>query len=82
MFDIIITLFGVIGLFLVGSSVLLETLNKLPKDHKIFILLNFFGCALLVINAYFTEAYVFLFLNIFLIFINLYGILRVYKILK
>ena len=82
MFDLIIVVLGIFGLFLVGSSVLLESLNKLPKNHKMFILLNLLGSILLCINAFFTNAYIFFYLNLFLILVNSYASLKIYKILK
>ena len=82
MFDSFIILFGVCGLFFVGISILLESFNKLPKNHKIFILLNLLGSIFLCINAFFTDAYIFFYLNIFLILVNSYAFLKIYRILK
>lgn len=76
--DFLVLIIGIIGACLVGLNYILESLNKLGKDHKVFGWINLTASVLLLYNAFYNSAWVFVGLNIFLVAIGVFGLYRVY----
>ncbi len=76
--NFLVLILGIIGACLVGLNYILESLNKLGKDHKTFGWINLSASALLLYNAYYNSAWVFVGLNIFLVAVGVFGLYRVY----
>ncbi len=73
--DLIFTLIGIVGFGFVATAIILESFNKLPKDKITFLILNINGSIFLGINAYYFQAYLFVFLNLFMIFANIIALI-------
>ena len=78
MLDLLFTILGILGVFLIWLAIVSEVKNKLYKDHHIFILLNMMGTFLLSVNAFYFEVWIFFILNFFLFLTNLYYFYKVY----
>jgi hypothetical protein len=76
--DFLALIIGIIGACLVGLNYILESLNKLGKDHKVFGWINLTASALLLYNAWYNSVWVFVGLNIFLISVGVFGLYKVY----
>ena len=76
--DFLVLLLGISGAFAVGINYILESLNKLSKDHKTFGWINLYASVALLYNAWYNNAFVFVGLNIFLMLIGLFGLYNVY----
>lgn len=79
MLDLVVTLIGISGVFAIGSSILLESLNKLDRKHHIFSILNLYGNSTLFFYSYYNWIWLFFVLNGFLFCISLYSVINVYK---
>lgn len=79
MIETISLIIGITGVIAIASNFLLEATNKLGKDHKTFAWINLYGSAALLFNAYIGKVWLFVVLNIFLIFTGIYGLYKVYK---
>lgn len=69
---------GIVGAFLVGLNYILESLNKLGKDHKTFGWINLSASTMLLYNAWWNTVWVFVGLNLFLIGVGVFGLYKVY----
>jgi hypothetical protein len=76
--DVLALILGIVGACLVGLNYILESLNKLGKDHKMFSWINLVSAILLLFNAFWNSVWVFVGLNLFLISIGVYGLYKVY----
>ena len=76
--DFLVLIIGIIGACLVGLNYILESLNKLGEDHKTFGWINLAASALLLYNAFYNSAWVFVGLNIFLVAVGIFGLYKVY----
>jgi len=70
--------FGVSGALAVGLNYLLEALNKLSKDHKLFSWINLYASVALFSYSWYWEVWLFVGLNLFLSLIGLFGLYEVY----
>ena len=70
--DTIITILGIIGVIILGIDILLEVLNKLKKDHKLFSTLYVFANFLLFVYSLYFEVWLFVILNGFLLCVGIY----------
>lgn len=61
----LIEIVGWIGAVMLLIAYTLNITKKLSNDSNVFLWVNFFGGALLVINAYFNKVYPFLIVNLF-----------------
>ena len=76
--NFVVLLVGISGAFAVGLNYILESLNKLDKDHKTFGWINLYASSALLWNAWYNSVWVFVGLNIFLILIGMFGLYKVY----
>ena len=67
---------GVIGLFLLLISFLLNLFKNFSPESKIYLLLNIFGAGFLTYYAYISNAFIFLILN------ALWALISIYKLIK
>ncbi|MCA9486147.1 MAG: hypothetical protein H6500_00665 [Candidatus Woesearchaeota archaeon] len=74
MIEEILLLFGISGIIAIALSVVLETLNKLGKNHITFVLLNVYGSFALFIYALYYHTWLFVTLNAFLTGVGIYSL--------
>ena len=70
--DLFITILGIIGVIILGTDILLEVLNKLKKDHKLFSSLYVTANLFLFIYSIYFQVWLFVILNGFLFGVSIY----------
>jgi len=70
---------GILGVVVIALAFYLEATNKLSKDHKAFSWYNLFGNFCLFLYALFNQVWLFVFLDLFLIIVGMFGLYGVYK---
>lgn len=79
MLEIIYLIIGITGIIAIGANFLLEATNSLGKDHKAFGWINLYGSCALCIYAISSKTWLFAFLNVMLILIGIYGLIKIYS---
>ena len=79
MFDLIVLIFGISGVVAVVTNFILEATDKLPKDHHLFAILNFYGAVALLVYSWYNQVWLFVVLNAFALLVGAYGLKVVYS---
>lgn len=79
MLDTLMLLIGISGVLCVAMNFILESTNKLPKDHHLFAILNLYGSFALFIYSVYNKVWLFVILNSFLILVGIYGLYKVFE---
>ena len=77
--DIIMLLFGISGVLAIAMQFLLESMNKLGKNHHTFAWINLYGSVALFSYSLYNSVWLFVVMNGFLILVGLYGLWKVFK---
>lgn len=78
MLDLLFLLLGISGVIAIALNFVLESADKLGKDHKTFAWINLYGCSALFAYSYYESVWLFVVLNAFLIAVGVYGLYKVY----
>lgn len=76
--DMVMLVFGISGALAVGLNYILEALNKLSKDHKVFSWVNLYASIALLTYSWYGEVWLFVGLNLFLSLVGIFGLYEVY----
>jgi hypothetical protein len=76
--SIIIFLIGVSGVIVIALNFYLEATNRLGKQHFTFAWLNLYGSSALLLYSFYTQVWLFVVLNGFLVVVGLWGLEVVY----
>jgi hypothetical protein len=68
----LIDILGWVGAIILLLAYTLNILQKLDNDSNSFLIINLLGASLLTINAYSTESYPFLVVNLFWVLVSIY----------
>jgi len=79
MIETISLIIGITGVIAIAANFLLEALNKLGKDHKVFAWVNLYGSSALCFYSLVFKVWLFVGLNGFLILTGIYGLYEVYS---
>ncbi len=79
MIEFIMLLFGISGVIVLALVFILEDLNKLNKNHHMFSFLNLYATIALLSYSLYSSVWLFVWLNLMMLFVNLYGLYKVYK---
>ena len=74
--DAVMTGIGIFGIALLGLDVLLESTNKLDKDHKLFTKIYVIANFLLLLYSAYFQIWLFVVLNGILLGIGVYAFYR------
>jgi len=72
----IVDAMGWVGAIILLTAYTLNILQKLAADSSWFLSINILGGALLTINAYITESYPFLVVNLFWVLVSTYQLAK------
>jgi len=67
---------GWVGAIILLTAYTLNILQKLETDSSYFLSINLVGGSLLTINAYITESYPFLVVNLFWVLVSIYQLAK------
>ena len=70
--DLIVTLLGILGVIILGADILLEVLDKLNRNHKLFSTLYVIANFLLLVYSIYFNVWLFVVLNGFLFGVGIY----------
>lgn len=70
--DLFVTVLGIIGVIMLGIDILLEVLDKIPKDHKLFSTIYVIANFLLFVYSWYFAVWLFVILNGFLLMVGIY----------
>ncbi len=70
--------FGIFGMLLLLISFITEVLQLLHKEHRIYLLLNFFGSTTMAYYASVINSWPFLILNVAWALFSMYGLIKLY----
>lgn len=77
-YDSLFLSIGILGVITIALAFYFEATNKFSKDHKAFSWFNLFGNFCLFLYALFNQVWLFVFLDLFLIIVGMYGLHKVY----
>lgn len=77
MLDILLLVFGISGVLAIAFNFLLELFEK--ESKKNFAWVNLYGCFALFSYSLYTQVWLFVVLNGFLILTGVFGLYKVYK---
>ena len=72
----LIDILGWVGAIILLLAYTLNILQKLDNDSNSFLIINLLGASLLTINAYSTESYPFLVVNLFWVLVSIYQLFK------
>jgi hypothetical protein len=72
----VIDVLGWVGAIILLVAYTLNIMQKLETDSSYFLSINLLGAFLLTINAYSTESYPFLVVNLFWVLVSIYQLIN------